>query len=221
MAPPDLDRRGRLRVVARGQLAGPSAEVARELLGAVLVREEPGQTTVEARIVETEAYDETDPASHTHRGPTPGNATMFGPAGHAYVYFTYGMHHCVNVVCGPPQHGAAVLVRAARILSGHGLVRGRRPSVRDDRGLADGPAKLTRALALDRTWDGADLCDPSRPLWLGRDDVVIAPGQVETGPRVGVRRAAERPWRFWIRGATEVSTYRRHPRAGDATSPGR
>lgn len=221
MAPPDLERRGRLRVVERANLAGSSIEVARHLLGCVLVREEPGQRTIEARIVETEAYDEADPASHTHRGPTPGNATMFGPPGHAYVYFTYGMHHCVNVVCGPPEHGAAVLVRAARILSGHELVRGRRPSARGDRGLADGPAKLTRALSLDRSWDGADLCDASSPLWLGRDDVVIAPGEVDAGPRVGVRRAAERPWRFWVRGATEVSTYRRHPRAGGTVSPGR
>lgn len=218
MTVPDLERRGPLRVVERAPLSGASAEVARDLLGAVLVRVSPDGSTIEARIVETEAYDETDPASHTHRGPTPGNATMFGPPGHAYVYFTYGMHHCVNVVCGPPQHGAAVLVRAARVLSGHDLARSRRPTARADRGLADGPAKLTRALSLDRGWDGVDLCDPSSPLWLGRDEVVIPPDRVDTGPRVGVRHAAERPWRFWVLGAAEVSTYRRHPRAGPASA---
>lgn len=215
---PDLARRGRLRPVGRAELAGSSVEVARSLLGTVLVRTEAGQPPIEARIVETEGYDQSDPASHTHRGPTPGNATMFGPAGHAYVYFTYGMHHCVNVVCGPVDHGAAVLVRAARVLAGHDLARERRPTARDDRRLADGPAKLTMALGIDRAWDGVDLCDPASSLWLARDDATVAPSQVDAGPRVGVRQAADRPWRFWIRGVAEVSAYRRHPRA--PASPG-
>ncbi len=219
MTGPDLARHGSLRAFDRGDLGGSSVDVARLLLGAVLVRAEPGEPPVEARIVETEGYDQSDPASHTHRGPTPGNATMFGPPGHAYVYFTYGMHHCVNVVCGPVDHGAAVLVRAARILDGHDLARARRPTARDDRRLADGPAKLTMALGIDRTCDGMDLCDPGSSLWLGRDDVTVTPAQVDAGPRVGVRRAADRPWRFWIRGVAEVSAYRRHPRA--PASPGR
>ncbi len=216
---PDLARQGRLRVVDRDDLAGSSVEVARSLLGAILVRAEADQPPIEARIVETEGYDQSDPASHTHRGPTAGNATMFGPAGHAYVYFTYGMHHCVNVVCGPVDHGAAVLVRAVRVLTGHDVARARRPTARDDRRLADGPAKLTMALGIDRTSDGLDLCDTNSSLWLARDDVTIVPSQVDAGPRVGVRQAADRPWRFWIRGVAEVSAYRRHPRA--PASPGR
>lgn len=215
----DLARSGPLQPFRRDDLEGSSVEVARALLGAVLVRTQADLPTIEARIVETESYDQSDPASHTHRGPTPGNATMFGPAGHAYVYFTYGMHHCVNVVCGTSGHGAAVLVRAARILSGHEVVRARRPSAHDDRRLADGPAKLTSALGIDRTWDGVDLCDRHGPLWLGRDEVVVPRADVEAGPRVGIRHAADRPWRFWIRGASEVSGYRRHPRAAPG-SPG-
>ena len=216
----ELDRHGVLRVVHRDDLADDDAlAVARDLLGAVLVRPDLDGTRVELRIVETEAYDQSDPASHTHRGPTPGNATMFGPAGHAYVYFTYGMHHCMNVVCGVPGHGAAVLLRAGRVLTGHDVVRARRPAARTDRALADGPAKLAAGLGVDRSWDGIDLCDPASPLWLGRDELAVAPTAVRVGPRVGVRHAADRPWRVWLDGVPEVSTYRRHPRAAPATSP--
>lgn len=217
-SPPDLGRRGRLHVVERDLLAGRSVEVARGLLGAVLVRADLDGVRVEARIVETEAYDESDPASHTHRGRTPGNATMFGPPGHAYVYFTYGQHHCANVVCGPPGHGAAVLLRAARVLDGHEAVRRHRPAARTDRALADGPAKLTRGLGLDRAWDGIDLCDADGPLWLGRDDVTVPDHRVRTGARVGVRHAPDRRWRFWVADVEEVSRYRRHPRAGSPSA---
>ena len=216
-----LDRRGRLRVLERDRLGGDALAVARDLLGTVLVRPDLDGTRVEVRIVEAEAYDETDPASHTHRGRTPGNATMFGPAGHAYVYFTYGMHHCMNVVCGPAGHGAAVLLRAGRVLAGHDAVRRRRPAARTDRALADGPAKLAAGLGLDRSWDGVDLCDPDAALWLGRDELVVDPGTVRAGPRVGVRQAADRPWRVWLDGIPEVSTYRRHPRATPPGSTGR
>ena len=217
----DLDRRGRLRVVPRGELTGDAVAVARALLGAVLVRPDLDGHRVEVRVVETEAYDQSDPASHTHRGPTPGNATMFGRAGHAYVYFTYGMHHCMNVVCGEVDHGAAVLLRAARVLAGHHVVRPRRPAARTDRALADGPAKLTAALDLDRSDDGLDLCTTTSPLWLGRDGVDVPEAAVAEGPRVGVRHAPDRPWRFWVTGADEVSTYRRHPRAAPPGSAGR
>jgi DNA-3-methyladenine glycosylase len=202
----ELGRRGRLRGMDRAVLDGPAVEVARALLGTLLVRVEEDATRVVARLVETEAYDQTEPAAHTHRGRTLGNATMFGRAGHAYVYFTYGMHHCANVVCGPPDHGAAVLLRAARVLSGHDAARRRRPAAQDDRALADGPAKLTQALGLDRAWDGVDLCDPGSALHLARDDVVVPDTVVATGPRVGVRQAADRAWRFWIRDVPEVST---------------
>ena len=212
----DLARRGPLRVLDRRELAGDSLAVARSLLGAVLVRVDEDGHRIEARIVETEAYDETDPASHTHRGLTPGNATMFGEAGHAYVYFTYGMHHCVNVVCGPADHGAAVLLRAAKVVAGVEHARLRRATARTDRQLADGPAKLTQALGLDRSCDGIDLCDATGPLWLGRDEVVVDDAAVRTGPRVGVRHAADRTWRSWVEGVPEVSVYRRHPRAPSA-----
>lgn len=214
--PCDLARRGPLRVLDRAELAGDSLEVARSLLGAVLVRVDEAGHRTEARIVETEAYDQSDPASHTHRGLTPGNVTMFGEPGHAYVYFTYGMHHCVNVVCGPADHGAAVLLRAAVVVGGVEHARGRRVTARTDRQLADGPAKLTQALALDRAFDGVDLCDPAGPLWLGRDDVEVDDSAVRTGPRVGVRHAADRTWRYWVAGVPEVSVYRRHPRAPSA-----
>ena len=210
---PDLARRGCLRPVPRDWLADDSRVVAERLLGTVLVRPDLDGTRVELRVVETEAYDQSDPASHTHRGRTPGNATMFGPPGHAYVYFTYGMHHCANVVCGDEGHGAAVLLRAAEVLRGHEAVRPRRPSARRDRQLADGPAKLCAALDLDRGWDGGDLCDPTGPLWLGHDDVDVDASRVRTGPRVGIRHAADQPWRYWVAGAPSVSGYRRHPRA--------
>jgi DNA-3-methyladenine glycosylase len=209
----DLSRRGRLRAFPRERLAADVVGVACGLLGALLVRiEDDGSRTI-VRIVETEAYQRTDPASHSHRGPTPSNATMFGPPGHAYVYFTYGMHHCCNVVAGLPDQAGAVLLRGAAVLEGHDLVRLRRTTARRDADLAAGPARLTSALALDRSWDGTDLCDPQSPLRLMADDVRIEAAAVATGPRVGVRLAADRPWRSWIAGAVGVSPYRRHPRA--------
>lgn len=210
--PVDLARRGRLRPLSRRHVQGPFLDVARALLGCLLVREEDDGTRTVVRLVETEGYVQHDPASHSYRGRTPANATMFGPAGHAYVYFTYGMHHCMNVTCGMGEVAAAVLLRGGLVLDGLDHARERRPAVRADRALADGPAKLASALGLDRTWDGVDLCDRGR-LWLGRDDVTVADAQVRSGPRVGIRHAPDEPWRFWVAGATGVSTYRRHPRA--------
>jgi DNA-3-methyladenine glycosylase len=212
-ADPLQERRGPLRPVRRRELTGPVPEVAACLLGAVLVRREDDGTRTLVRVVEVEAYDEADAASHTFRGPTRGNATMFGPAGHAYVYFTYGMHHCVNVVTGPPGHGAAVLLRAGVVLEGHALARARRHTARRDVDLAAGPARLTTAMAIDRGLDGVDLTVRSGPLWLARDDATVPPDRVAVGPRVGVRQAADHAWRFWVTGVAQVSTYRRHPRA--------
>lgn len=206
-------RQGPLRPVRRRELVGPVTEVAPRLLGMVLVRREDDGTRTLARIVEVEAYDESDPASHTFRGRTPGNATMFGPAGHAYVYFTYGMHHCVNVVTGMRGHGAAVLLRAGIVLEGHALARERRHTSRRDMDLAAGPARLTTALAIDRELDGVDLADRTGPLWLAHDDVIVPPARVAAGPRVGIRHAADHAWRYWVTGVPQVSTYRRHPRA--------
>lgn len=212
----DLTELGALRAVARADLAGDAPAVARALLGTCLVRDEPrdradGPTVV--RIVETEAYREDDPASHTYRGRTDRNAVMFGPAGHAYVYFTYGMHFCANVSCGEDGEGAAVLVRAAVALTNHDLVRSRRPAAKRDRDLMNGPAKLTQALDVDRDHDGLDLLDAGSPLRLMTDGYTPDPDRVQHGPRVGVSAAADVPWRFWIDGVSGVSTYRRSSRA--------
>lgn len=197
--------------VDRGFFSGPAPEVAPGLLGCVLVREtEAGAVAV--RLTETEAYaGEADPASHAYRGPTARNAVMFGPPGHAYVYFTYGMHFCVNLVCGAEDTAAAVLLRAGEVVAGEELARSRRPAARSAAELARGPARLCQALAIDRTLDGADVCDPSSPLRiLPPVRKPVPPPVVATGPRVGIRQAAEVPWRFWVEGEPTVSAYRPH-----------
>lgn len=180
---------------ARRWFARPSPRVARELLGALLVRASP-EGTVAGRIVETEAYlARADPASHAFRGRTARNASMFGPAGHAYVYFVYGVHHCLNVVTGEEGVGEAVLVRAVEPLEGLELLRQRRgASVRDAK-LCDGPGKLAQAFAIDRADDGADLLRGDLRILVparrsrGRERVVV-------GPRVGISQAVELPLRF-------------------------
>jgi len=160
------------------------------------------------RLTEVEAYaGAIDPGSHAYRGRTARNATMFGPPGHAYVYLTYGMHFCVNLVCAPAGTAEAVLLRAGEVVAGLELARGRRPGARD-RDLARGPARLTRALAVDRELDGADVTAAGSPLR------VLAGGPmpdaaVLTGPRVGVAGGgAPTPWRFSIAGDRTVSAYR-------------
>jgi len=169
----------------------------------VLVHDDPGAGRLAGRIVETEAYGGAgDPASHGHRGRTARNAIMFGPPGHAYVYFTYGMHHCFNVVCGREGEAAAVLVRALEPVSGLAAMR-RRRGVDDVHRLARGPGSLARALGLDRRHDGADLT--RTPLWIAD----LRPGRggaaIRRGPRVGIRLAASRPWRYWLAGNAFVS----------------
>ncbi|MGI8645720.1 MAG: DNA-3-methyladenine glycosylase [Nocardioides sp.] len=182
-------------------LSGHVLEVAPRLLGAELRRGE-----VAVRITEVEAYDgASDPGSHAARGRTARNAVMFGPPGHLYVYFTYGMHHCCNVVCGPEGTAAAVLLRAGDVVDGLGLARSRRPQARRDRDLARGPARLCRALDLDRGLNGVDL--GAGPVTLALATAPAAQA-VRNGPRVGLRQAADRPWRFWVEGAASVSTYR-------------
>jgi len=180
-------------------LAGPVEQVAPRLLGALLTHD-----TVTVRITEVEAYGgPDDPGSHSYRGRTARNATMFGPPGHLYVYFTYGMHHCCNVVCGPEGTPSGCLVRAGEVVSGIETARGRRPAS-TDRDLARGPARLTQALAIGRTHDGTDLTDGAIRLELAEEPVE----EVATGPRVGLRGAPDRPWRFWIPGERSVSVYR-------------
>nr|WP_179665639.1 DNA-3-methyladenine glycosylase [Nocardioides panaciterrulae] len=182
----------------RDVLAGPVLDVAPRLLGAVLRHGE-----VAVRLTEVEAYDgENDPGSHAFRGPTRRNATMFGPPGHLYCYFTYGMHVCCNVVCGAEGRAGAVLVRAGEVVEGIELARARRAGA-SDRDLARGPARLCRALGLDLGHDGVDLTAGAVRLTLGEP---LA--EVSTGPRVGLRGAPDRPWRFWATGERSVSAYR-------------
>jgi DNA-3-methyladenine glycosylase len=188
----------------------PVLEVAPDLLGCVLRHETP-DGVVAVQLTEVEAYaGETDPASHAYRGMTARNAVMFGEPGHAYVYFTYGMHFCVNLVCGPAGVAWAVLLRAGRITEGRALAAERRRAGRDgpERDLARGPARLCQALGIDRALDGADVCAPGSPLQVA-GATLAGPG-VSAGPRVGVSRGAEEPWRFWITGDPTVSVYRPH-----------
>jgi DNA-3-methyladenine glycosylase len=164
---------------------------------------------VSVRLTEVEAYaGGHDPASHAFRGETPRNAVMFGRPGHAYVYFTYGMHFCMNLVAGPAGQASAVLLRAGEIVAGHELARERRPGA-TDRDLARGPARLTRALGVDRSFDGTDVTVRGGGLFVRRG--VAAPDdRVRWGPRVGVSSAAELPWRAWVDGEPTVSAYRPH-----------
>ena len=206
-------------VIAREFFGRPSPEVAPELLGCVLEHETPAGL-VAVRLTEVEAYaGEADPASHAYRGRTRRNAVMFGPPGHAYVYFTYGMHFCVNLVCMPAGTASAVLLRAGEVVAGEELARARRgaaassPSSRD---LARGPARLCQALGIDRSLDGADVCVPSSPLRVrtGQAGYTAARSArdvlIHRGPRVGVREGADVPWRFWLDGQPTVSVYRPH-----------
>ncbi len=187
--------------------AGPVVPAARALLNCLVVA-----GGVAVRLTEVEAYDGVgrDAASHAHRGRTARNAAMFGPPGHAYVYFTYGMHWCLNVVCGPPGTASAVLLRAGSIVDGLGVARVRRAHIRQDRDLARGPARLTQALGVDRSADGTSMLDGSGPILLRPPAAPTPDKLVGCGPRVGVTGEADRLWRFWLAGDPTVSVYRRH-----------
>ncbi len=166
------------------------------------------------RLTEVEAYmGADDPGSHAFRGRTARNAVMFGPAGHLYVYFTYGMHFCANVVCGDEGTATAVLLRAGEVIEGAELARGRRRSAKGPRDLARGPARLTSALGLGRADDGADLCT-SRSTTVLLSGPPVPATSVRNGPRVGVSGPGGDgdafPWRFWLDGEPTVSTYRPH-----------
>jgi DNA-3-methyladenine glycosylase len=174
----------------------PTVELARALIGCVLVHETRAGR-VAGRIVETEAYLRGDPASHAFRGRTPRNASMFGPPGHAYVYLVYGMHWCFNVTSGPEGVGEAVLVRALEPLEGLDLMQRRRGKSRE---LCRGPGKLAQALAITRAHDGADLCSGSLRLERGE-----APGRIVAGPRVGISVATRRALRFRVADSIWVS----------------
>jgi DNA-3-methyladenine glycosylase len=203
----------------RRMLAGDPVEAARGLLGCAL---SAGAVTV--RITEVEAYaGARDAASHAFRGRTERNAVMFGPAGFAYVYFTYGMHWCINVVCGPEGEASAVLLRAGEVVRGSATARERRPAARTDAELARGPARLCSALGITREHYGVDLLAPGSAVRLRRLRAVAC-GEggptIVAGPRVGVTGAHDLPWRFWYEGDPTVSAYRRHvPKTRDQAQP--
>jgi DNA-3-methyladenine glycosylase len=180
--------------------ARDSREVAPELLNKVLVR---GARS--GRIVEVEAYaGAEDPASHGYRGLTPRTTTMFGPPGHLYVYFTYGMHFCANAVCGEEGTSSAVLLRALAPLTGlDEMEAARGPAVRRARDLCSGPAKLCQALGIDRDLDGADLVAGDDLLIV--DDGVPPPDEVGQGVRVGISAAVDEPWRWYVPGEPNLS----------------
>jgi DNA-3-methyladenine glycosylase len=186
-------------------LTGPVDQVAPSLLGATLRHGE-----VAVRLTEVEAYDgPTDPASHAHRGRTPRNAIMFGPPGHLYVYFSYGMHWAANVICGPEGHAAGVLLRAGEVVDGIEVARTRRGRA-SDRDLARGPGRLCAALRLSAEQKGCYLLGDGQ---VRLEPAVAHPEMIMSGPRVGVSLEADRPWRFWVAGSRFVSDYKRSPRA--------
>ncbi|MFF7180299.1 DNA-3-methyladenine glycosylase [Streptomyces sp. NPDC008121] len=189
----------------------PVLEVAPDLLGRTLVRtSDTGR--MEVRLTEVEAYaGEIDPGSHAFRGRTARNAVMFGPPGHAYVYFTYGMWHCLNLVCGPEGRASGVLLRAGEITVGAEEARKRRRSARYDKELAKGPARLATALDVALSLNGTDTCaGPDSPLTVLTGTPPPA-DQVRNGPRTGVGGdGAPHPWRFWIDDDPTVSPYRAH-----------
>ncbi|MHB1786992.1 MAG: DNA-3-methyladenine glycosylase [Acidimicrobiales bacterium] len=181
-----------------------SRRVAPDLLNKVLQRRGPGATVRSGRIVEVEAYcGSLDAGSHAYRGLTRRNATMFGPPGRLYVYFTYGMHHCVNATCGPEGEAWAVLIRALDPVEGLEAMAACRPGVHRRRDLASGPAKLSQALGLDRHFDGTDLVGAEEVCIY--DDGMPAPAEPGNGVRIGLSAGAEHPWRWWVKGNENVS----------------
>jgi DNA-3-methyladenine glycosylase len=188
--------------LARSFYSRPALGVARALLGRDLVRTLPDGIVLRARIVECEAYLQDDPASHSFRGRTPTRETMFGPAGHLYVYISYGMHFCMNVVTGRKREGSAVLLRAAEPLEGLERMASLR-GLAEPRLLCAGPGRLCQALGITRDQDGTDLVTGGelrieRGTPMGDDDAVV-------GPRVGLTVAMEQPWRFTVRGSRYLS----------------
>jgi DNA-3-methyladenine glycosylase len=196
-------RRGR--TLPRSFYRRDSREVAPLLLNKLIVREEPGAPRLVARLVEVEAYcGSEDPGSHAFRGMTRRNATMFGPPGHLYVYFTYGMHWCSNVVGHAPGDASAVLLRAAAPLEGLDVMRSRRLRARSDRELCAGPARLCQALGITGAYDGTDL---TRGTLRIVDDGTPPPDAPVITTRVGLRlgEGDELPWRFLVPGDPHIS----------------
>lgn len=197
------------RPLGRDFFARTATEVAPDLVGKLLCKPAEGLVV---RVAETEAYVQHDPACHAYRGFTARNAPLFGPPGHAYVYFSYGMHWCLNVATGVDGAAEGCLIRAAEPLEGLGCMRARRNGMAD-RDLLRGPGRLGQALGLDGSVSGSDVC-AAGPLCFADDDDRPA---LASGPRTGVAVGADTPWRFWSAGSRWVSSYKRSPRApGDA-----
>jgi DNA-3-methyladenine glycosylase len=180
--------------LTREFFARPVHEVAPELIGAALLVDGVG-----GRIVEVEAYDQDDPASHSFRGRTARTASMFGPAGHAYVYRSYGIHWCLNLVCGKEGRAEAALVRALEPTHGLEAMRERR-GLGAERALCSGPGKLCQALGITRVHDGLSLDEPPFELLARESEAPLA-----VGPRIGITRAVEQPWRYGLAGSPFLS----------------
>lgn len=180
--------------LTRDFFARPVHEVAPELIGATLLLDGVG-----GKIVEVEAYDQDDPASHSFRGRTARTASMFGPAGHAYVYRSYGIHWCLNLVCGVEGRAEAALVRALEPTHGLEAMRERR-GLEAPRALCSGPGKLCQALGITRVHDGLSLDEPPFELLARESDPPLA-----VGPRIGITRAVEQPWRYGHAGSPFLS----------------
>jgi DNA-3-methyladenine glycosylase len=181
-------------------LRGEASKVAPRLLGCILERELDGQV-VRARIVETEAYDQTDVASHSYKGRTPRTDIMFGHPGHLYVYFTYGMHYCCNVVVGEEGYGAAVLIRAVEPFEGEAVLKTRRP-YKTGIELTNGPAKLCQALGIDKALNGHDLTAAPIRLIITPP---LPPRSIVTTTRIGISQGKDIKWRFYEKDNSYVS----------------
>lgn len=181
-------------------LSAQSWEVAPRLLGSYLVRQLDGRKLV-CKIVETEAYDQADAASHSYHGRTPRTDIMFGPPGHLYVYFSYGMHYCCNVVTGPEGYGSAVLIRAVKPLEGLDVMRRLRHDAADSQ-LTNGPGKTCQALGIDKQLNGHDL--HKSPLVLILKEPLLTT-EVAQAMRVGISEAKDKLWRFYVKGSPFIS----------------
>ena len=197
-----------MRVLAEA-LSGSADAMARRLLACHLVRT-IGETTVVCRIVETEAYDQLDPASHSYRGMTPRNRVMFGEAGFVYVYFSYGLHYCMNVVTGPEGHAAAALIRAVEPLDGLDTIKANRPKISKETMLTNGPGKVCQALGVGPELNGHDLSEWPLTLVL---QTQLPSSDIVTSPRIGISRAQDVKWRFSVKGNPYVSVPARRTRS--------
>lgn len=209
---------GHLRALTTEECAGDPRRVAPGLIGAILCASSP-RGLIAGVIVEVEAYlGSLDPASHAYRGRTPRNQVMFGRPGLLYVYFTYGMHYCANVVSGVEGDAGAILIRALRPVAGLEIMASRRPAARRERDLTSGPAKVCQALGIGPSHNGADLLTGDRGVWLARDPGASPPA-LSKGSRIGISSARDHQWRWWDQDDPNVSAGRVGIPAAPPTQP--